>query len=151
MINYSPDGWGVGARGDTPSGSGLTPNPEVCSAERGTFLGRPMLATFRVGGWMESRAAHYRRLAEECLALSRLDGFTVPPISSRFCTVLGRIPAPIPIRGHPIASPSGRWLRASIRYALRKLITYPSSIWASTMSRLQAPFPAQSPVLACQA
>jgi hypothetical protein len=50
---------------------------KVCSAERGTFLGRPMLATFRVGGWMESRAAHYRRLAEECLALSRLDGFSM--------------------------------------------------------------------------
>jgi hypothetical protein len=26
---------------------------------------------------MESRAAHYRRLAEECLALSRLDGFSM--------------------------------------------------------------------------
>ena len=38
VINYSPDGMsGIMARADIPSGIGLTPNPEVCSAERGNF------------------------------------------------------------------------------------------------------------------
>jgi hypothetical protein len=72
----------LGGWGYTPSGTGLTPNPEVCSAERGTFLDRRTLTALVgsmcvPGGWMESRADQYRRLAEECLALFRLGGFSM--------------------------------------------------------------------------